>query len=209
MSKKTMPGIYRARAAQAAQKRYLHSREPETKKVERKREATAEVVAMCILVALNRTFGLGESRLQRVADQAGALSKQFDLNNRGVGWAAAKKKLNEDVADVFVGDFVLPVVTAPKKRKDWAHLSEQRDAADTVVKLYIKAARDVLGFGKDRTAAFVQAIEQEYRTFSRYAKDGDYYGYWKLARDLGVILRTEITVDESGVSEPLFGKTLD
>jgi len=209
MRKQKIPAHFRANAAQNAQRRYLQSREPETKKIEKKREATADVVSMCILVALNKDFGLGEGRLQRVADRAGAVADQFDLNKKGVGWEKAKKKLAEDISDVFTGDFVLPVIIAPKKARDWARLGEQRDAADAVVKFYIKAMREVMGFGKDRTAAFVQAVEREYRAFGAYAKDGDYYGYWKLARDMGAILRTEMTIDESGASEPVFGKTLD
>lgn len=209
MSKNKMPSFYRASAAQQAQKRYLRSREPETKKIEKKREATADVVAMCILVALNKDFGLGEGRLQRVADRAGAVAEQFDLNKKGVGWAKAKQKLDEDISDVFIGDSVLPVIIVPKKQRDWARLSEQRDVADTVVKFYIKALREVMGFGKERTTTFVQAVEREYRAFGEYAKEGDYYGYHRLAREMSAILRTEVIVDESEASEPIFGKTLD
>ena len=66
-----------------------------------------------------------------------------------------------------------------------------------------------MGFGKDRTAAFVQAVEREYKAFGEYAKEGDYYGYYRLAREMSAILRTEVIVDESEASEPVFGKTLD
>ena len=210
MSRKgKVPQYGRTKAAQQAQRRYLREREPETKRIEKKREATADVVSMCVLVALNKSFGLGEARLQRVADRAGAIAEQFGLNSRGVGWIKAKAKLNEDIADVFNGDFVLPVIVVPKKPREWAHLSEQRDTADTLVKFYVKALREVMGFGKDRTAAFVQAVEREYRDFGNWAKDGDYYGYHKLARDMSVITREEWTVDESEASEPIFGRTLD
>lgn len=210
MSRKgKVPQYGRTKVAQQAQRRYLREREPETKRIEKKREATADVVSMCILVALNKSFGLGEARLQRVADRAGAIAEQFELNSRGVGWNKAKNKLNEDIAEVFHGDFVLPVIVTPKKPREWAHLSEQRDAADTLVKFYVKALREVMGFGKDRTAAFVQAVEREYRDFGNWAKDGDYYGYHKLARDMSVILRTEMMVDESEAPEPIFGRTLD
>lgn len=209
MRNNKIPAYYRANAARNAQRRYLQNREPETKRIEKKREATGDVVAMCILVALNKEFGIGEARLQRVADRAGAVAEQFDLNKKGMGWQQAKKKLNEDIREVFTGDFLLPVIVAPKKARDWAQLSEQRDAADAVVKFYIKALREVMGFGKDRVTAFVKAVEREYRAFGEYAKDGDYYGYYKLARDMGAILRTEMVIDESEAAEPIFGKTLD
>ena len=207
--KRKIPNYGRTKAAQDAQRRYLRGREPETKKTEKRREATGDVVAMCCLCALNHEFGLGEASLQRVAERVGAVAEQFELNKRGVGWIKAKKKLEEDISDVFSGDFVLPVIVAPKKPREWANLSEQRDVADTVVKFYIKAAREAMGFGKDRTAAFVQAVEREYRDFGNWAKDGDYYGYHKLARDMSAITREEWTVDESEASEPIFGKTLD
>lgn len=209
MRKQKIPAHFRVKAAQNAQRRYIREREPETKKTEKRREATGDVVAMCCLCALNHEFGLGEARLQRVADRAGAVADQFDLNNKGVGWIKAKKKLKEDIAEVFTGDFILPVIVTPKKQRDWARLSEQRDVADTVVKFYIKAVREAMGFGKDRTAAFVQAVEREYKAFGEYAKEGDYYGYYRLAREMSAILRTEVIVDESEASEPVFGKTLD
>ena len=210
MSRKgKIPNFGRGKAAQNAQRRYLQSREPETKRIEKKREATADVVSMCVLLALNKRFGMGEARLQRVADRAGAIAEQFELNSRGVGWNKAKAKLNEDVSAVFTGDFVLPVIVTPKKPREWAHLSEQRDTADTLVKFYVKALREIMGFGAERIAAFVQAVEREYRDFGDWAKDGDYYGYHKLARGMSAILRTEMTVDESEASEPIFGRTLD
>lgn len=209
MKKKKIPAYFRAKAAQNAQRRYLRERESETKKTEKRREATGDVVAMCCLCALNHDFGLGEARLHRVADRAGAVADQFDLNKKGVGWVKAKKKLEEDIAEVFTGDFVLPVIITPKKQRDWVALANQRDVADTVVKFYIKALREVMGFGKDRTAAFVRAVEREYRGFAEYAKEGDYYGYHRLAREMSAILRTEVIVDESEASEPIFGKTMD
>lgn len=196
-------------AVRQAEREYLRNREPETKKTEKRREATGDVVAMCVLCALNREFGLGESRLQRVADRAGLIADQFDTRNKVQGWAKAKKWLAEEVREVFAGDFLLPVIVAPKKRRDWDALATQRDVADTVVKFYIKALREVMGFGEERTAAFVKAVEREYRAFGDWAKDGDYYGYHRLAQQMGAILRTEVIVDESGASEPIFGKTLD
>lgn len=196
-------------AARTAERSFFRGGKPGTASGEKRREATADVVAMCALVALNRSFGLGEERLRRVADRAGVTAQQFELAKMGVGWAKAKAKLDADVEEVFHGDFVLPVIVAPTKPKEWAALGEQREAADVLVKFYIKALRDVMGFGKDRTAAFVQAVEREYREFGEFAKDGDYYGYYKLARDMETILREKVFVDESEAAEPFFGKTLD
>lgn len=173
------------------------------------RTETGDVVALCCMCALNHRFGIGESRLQRVADAAGTVADRFAQSKTKFGWLTAKKRLAEEIKDVFGGDFVLPVIVAPKKRREWDRLGEKRDVANVVVKFYIRAAQEVLGFGKGRTEAFVQQVEQEYRAFGEWAKDGDYYGYQRLARELSAIFREEVTVDDSEAREPIFGRTID
>jgi hypothetical protein len=204
-----MPGYYRANAARNAERRYLRNREPETKRVEKRREATAQVLSMCCLIALNRAFGLGEGRLQKVQDRAVETSKNFEQAKKVLGWNKAKQMLNTEVREVFDGDFVLPVILAPKKPKDWDALHEMRDAADPLVKFYIQALHEVMGFGRDRIGAFVEKAKAVYREFGERAKDGDWYGYMMLAQEMSRILRSEMVVDESEADQPIFGVTLD
>lgn len=208
-AKHSMPRYYRVNAARNAERRYLKSREPETKRVEKRREATAQVVSMCCIIGLNRAFGLGESRLQKVQDKSVEICRKFEQAKKILGWNRAKQMLSMEVREVFDGDFVLPVILAPKKPKDWDALHEMRDAADPIVKFYIQALHEIMGFGKERVAAFVEAVKEEYRDFGERAKDGDYYGYQMLAREMSRILRSDMVVEESEADQPIFGKTLD
>lgn len=209
MGKNNLPRFYRAQAARNAERRYLRNREPETKRVEKQREATANVVSMCALIACNRAFGLGAERLQRVQMRAMAVSEQFARVRDTLGWMRARKWLDDQIGDYFEKNFVLPVIVPPCSRKDWDKLHEQRDAADPIVKFYIKALHECMGFGRERVAVFVREVEREYREFGEMARDGDYYGYQRLAREMSRILRSDMVVDESEADEPIFGTSLD
>ena len=104
--------------------------------------------------------------------------------------------------------FMLPVISAPKKRRDWEMLSERRDAAESVIKLYILGTKKALGYGPDRLERAVRATEENFRHFGDYAKDGDYYGYEVLAKRLEQLFHTQIAVKEEKTDEPIFGKSL-
>lgn len=192
-----------------AQKRFLNDKMAQSERVQKNREAAGHVISMCFMAALNERYGIGEGRLERLVDAANAELERFDLNKRGVGMERAKKKLSEELGDLLPGGFVLPVTKTPKKSRDWAMLGEQREAAEIVVKCYALAAHKVLSFGPERIQATVAATEAAFRTFGEWAKDGDYYGYAMLAREMERIFHAPVDVDDSEAIEPIFGKTLD
>lgn len=203
-----IPAYYGKNIAQQAQRKYLHDKKPESQRVEEHRQAAANVICLCYLVALNDKYGVGESSLQRVVDDANARAERFDTNKRAVGMERAKKKLDEELGDLLPGGFVLPVTKSPKNNRDWRLLSEQRDAAEIVVKLYSLAAHKTLGFGAERIAETVKGTEENFRKFGEWAEGGDYYGYALLARRLSAILGEPVEVDEQDADEPIFSHTL-
>ncbi len=194
--------------AQAAQRRYLRERVTESKRLDKLREATAQVMVMCILSALNERFGLGEARLQRVVDRASALIDQFDLRKQAAGWKYAKSFLEEKTREYWPG-FLLPAVIPPKTERERLDLGEQREVAEAVMMTYAMALHEIMGFGAERVAAFAQTTERVYREFAERAQDGDYYGYELLAQKISRIVRGKVTVDDSDAAAPIFGKTLD
>ena len=206
---KDAAGFYRKSAAVQMQRKYLHGREPETQKDEKRRAATGNVVIMCMLSALNADFDMGAARLERIAQQAAGVADRFNEQKAAASWTKAKAALNAEVAPYLREPFLLPPISAPRSRRERDELGEQRDAADLVVKFYAVALHKHEGFGPGRIAQFVKATEREYRAFGEYAKDGDYYGYQKLAQRIGKIFNTEMTVDESDTPAPFFGRTLD
>ena len=135
--------------------------------------------------------------------------ERFAINQRAVGMERAKKLLNETLAGLYDGNFVLPITKPPKKARDWAMLGEQREAAEIVVKCYALGTHKALGFGRERLEETIKATEAVFREFGEWAKGGDYFGYAMLARRLTEILGEPVEVDESKADEPIFSRTLD
>ena len=104
--------------------------------------------------------------------------------------------------------FLLPALSAPKTEREAVQLAARREAADTVMKIYVQAMHKALGFGADRVAVVVEETEGNFRQFGECTKDGEYYGYTVLARKIGQIIHDTVEVDASGATEPVFGKTL-
>ena len=203
------PPVFDGNVARQAQAPYLRTKKPESERVQENREAAGHVICLCFMVALNDRYGIGEGRLQRVTDAANGVLERFAINQRAVGMERAKKLLNETLAGLYDGDFVLPITKPPKKARDWAMLGEQREAAEIVVKCYALGAHKALGFGRERLEETIKATEAVFREFGEWAKGGDYFGYAMLARRLTEILGEPVEVDESKADEPIFSRTLD
>lgn len=206
---KRKPPVFAGNVARQAQARYLRTKKPESERVQENREAAGHVICLCFMVALNDRYGIGEGRLQRVTDAANGVLERFAINQRAVGMERAKKLLNETLAGLYDGDFVLPITKPPKKARDWAMLGEQREAAEIVVKCYALGAHKALGFGRERLEETIKATEAVFREFGEWAKGGEYFGHAMLARRLTEILGEPVEVDESKADEPIFSRTLD
>ena len=182
--KRNIPVYNRGNAARQTQRKYLGSKMTQAERVQKNREAAGHVISMCFLVALNNRYGIGEGRLQRVTDAANGELERFAINQRAVGMERAKKLLNETLAGLYDGNFVLPITKPPKKARDWAMLGEQREAAEIVVKCYALGTHKALGFGRERLEETIKATEAVFREFGEWAKGGDYFGYAMLALSL-------------------------
>ena len=210
MGRKHIPAYNRNNLARQAQRRYYRGRESETAKTAQKnREAVAQVFSLCIMAALNDRYGIGETRLQRVVDEANSYTGLYARNREIMGESLARKSLDAEVSDVLPDGFLLPAIRMPKNRGERAALDERRDAAAVVAKIYARAIHRVLGFGADRMAVVMQAAAEQYEIFNGYAAYGDWYGYRKLADKMSRILHTPVDVQESAEDVPIFGRTID
>lgn len=66
----TTPRYYARNAAMQAQRRFLRTGKTEAERLDDHREATANVLVLCILAAIYDKYGIGEMLLQRVVDCA-------------------------------------------------------------------------------------------------------------------------------------------
>ena len=208
MSGKNLPGFYGNNIAQNAVRRYLQTGKTEGQRVEDHRISTANVLSLCIQVALNDAFRFGPDRLERLTEEVGRWSDRFTTEKNILGSYKAQQKLQKELADIMPEPFLLPVICAPKNRREWILQAEKRDAAQTIMLLYAKAVHKLFGFGAGRVKIMVQQTEKVYRQFGDYAADGDYYGCKMLADRMGQILHTDVSVEEEKNAEPIFGDSL-
>lgn len=203
----TTPRYFARNAAIQAQRRFLRTRKTEAERLDDHREETGNVLIMCILAAIYDKYGVGEMRLRRVVDCANEISAKYALEKQVRGEKQAKAALAGAVQQIMP-PFLLPALSAPKTEREAVQLAARREAADTVMKIYVQAMHKALGFGADRVAVVVAETEGNFRQFGECTKDGEYYGYAVLARKIGKIIHDTVEVDTSGATEPVFGKTL-
>lgn len=203
----TTPRYFARNAAIQAQRRFLRTRKTEAERLDDHREETGNVLIMCILAAIYDKYGVGEMRLRRVVDCANEISAKYALEKQVRGEKQAKAALAAAVQQIMP-PFLLPALSAPKTEREAVQLADRREAADTVMKIYVQAMHKALGFGANRVAVVVAETEGNFRQFGECTKDGEYYGYAVLARKIGQIIHDTVEVDTSGATEPVFGKTL-
>lgn len=203
----TTPRYFARNAAIQAQRRFLRTRKTEAERLDDHREETGNVLIVCILEAIYDKYGIGEMRLRRVVDCANEFSAKYALDKQVRGEKQAKATLAAAVQQIMP-PFLLPALSAPKTEREAVQLAARREAADTVMKIYVQAMHKALGFGADRVAVVVEETENNFRQFGECTKDGEYYGYAVLARKIGQIIHDTVEVDTSGATEPVFGKTL-
>lgn len=203
----TTPRYFARNAAIQAQRRFLRTRKTEAERLDDHREETGNVLIMCILAAIYDKYGVGEMRLRRVVDCANEISAKYALEKQVRGEKQAKAALAAAVQQIMP-PFLLPALSAPKTEREAVQLAARREAADTVMKIYVQAMHKALGFGADRVAVVVAETEGNFRQFGECTKDGEYYGYAVLARKIGQIIHDTVEVDTSRATEPIFSKTL-
>lgn len=203
----TTPRYFARNAAIQAQRRFLRTRKTEAERLDDHREETGNVLIVCILAAIYDKYGIGEMRLRRVVDCANEFSAKYALDKQVRGEKQAKATLAAAVQQIMPS-FLLPALSAPKTEREAVQLAARREAADTVMKIYVQAMHKALGFGSDRVAVVAAETEGNFRQFGECTKDGEYYGYAVLARKIGQIIHDTVEVDTSGATEPIFGKTL-
>jgi len=172
----TTPRYYARNAAMQAQRRFLRTGKTEAERLDDHREETGNVLVLCILAAIYDKYGIGEMRLQRVVDCANEISAKFSLEKQVRGEERAKATL-EAAVWWFMPPFLLPALSAPKTEREAVQLAARREAADTVMKIYVQAMHKALGFGADRVAVVAAETEGNFRQFGECTKDGEYYSH--------------------------------
>ena len=137
------------------------------------RDGVAEMTHWCVLIALHQEFGIGSQRLCKVeaaATRRGneSLAVAMQPNARGAPSTDASRALRESwVPEGVDKAFRVPVLRAPKNRKEEQLRMAGDVAASMVWCLYAAACVEVLGFGAKRLNQLKQATMANYQQVNR------------------------------------------
>ena len=138
----TTPSYYARNAALQAQRRFLRTGKTEAERLDDHREETGNVLVLCILAAIYDKYGIGEMRLQRVVDCANEFSASMHWTSR---YAARRRPSWADRCGAADHAAVSAACTVcPKTEREAAQLAARREAADTVMKIYVQAMHKAL-----------------------------------------------------------------
>ncbi len=129
--------------------------------MEETRQSVSQYVYWCTTIALHQEFGVGKKRLGIITDKLGYIKP----------------------AGVEAGEYRLPVLRAPKNRKEQQLLMTGNYAADLTWKIYASAVVEVLRFGPDRLKRLKKASIANFDQLNQWGhEDGMEVALEKLCR---------------------------
>ena len=140
-------------------------------------QAISTIVSWCTTIALHQEFGVGKTRLDRITDRMNELEKQNtsvimtpDANGR-----PSKEKadaIRESwLAGIVESDYRVPMLRAPKNRREEQYRIAGNRAAKMAWQLYAKAVLDVLHYGPDRMKRLRKASLANYEQLNKWGHE--------------------------------------
>ena len=119
-------------------------------------QAVSQIVCLCTTIALHQEFGVGKTRLDRITDRIHELEDQNtevimtpDANGRP-SKARAEAIRESWLAGYVTSDYRIPMLRAPRGRKEQQYQIAGNKAARIAWQIYAKAVIDVLHYGPER-----------------------------------------------------------
>lgn len=135
------------------------------------RTNAARITSWCITIALHQEFGVGATRLDRLAQRINELE---DVNIEVMmqhGTAEAEKRRREELRGKVQTTFTVPLTKAPRGRKGQQMRIAMDGAASIAWQVYAIACIDVLGYGPERLERLRQAARDNYAQFNGWAEE--------------------------------------
>lgn len=133
------------------------------------RDGTAEMTRWCIIIALHQCFGVGKGRLNRIelrAEELGleSLNIAMQANGKGMPSTDQSRAMRDNwMPDGVEPEFRVPVLRAPRTRREQQLRMAGDVAASMVWTLYAKACMELLGYGAGRLNRLKQVALANYR----------------------------------------------
>ena len=133
------------------------------------RDGTAEMTRWCIIIALHQCFGVGKNRLNRIelrTEELGleSLNIAMQANGKGMPRTDQSRAMRDNwMPEGVEPEFRVPVLRAPRTRREQQLRMAGGVAASMVWTLYAKACMELLGYGAGRLNRLKQETLANYR----------------------------------------------
>lgn len=152
-------------------------------------QAVSQIVCLCTTIALHQEFGVGKTRLDRITDRINELEDQNtevimtpDANGRP-SKARAEAIRESWLAGYVTSDYRIPMLRAPRGRKEQQYQIAGNKAARIAWQIYAKAVIDILHYGPERLERLRKESHANYEQLNQWAhEDGMDVAMEKLRR---------------------------
>lgn len=150
--------------------------------MEATRSDVGQIVMWCGVIALHQRYGIGPSR----QDRLGKAVEEDSLIAQRAGLHWMMEEIRKDLAPVLSGEdleFRVPMLRAPKSRREQQLAMAGNKAATVAWLLLARAVRREFGFGPGRLHQLRQDILDNYRQLNQWCReDGTEAGLERLRR---------------------------
>ena len=164
-------------------------------KMDETRSSVAQITCWCIAIALHQEHGVGAKRLNRLTDKLDELQEKNTRTMTREGARAADRERAAWIGGKVPLEFPVPVMRAPKNRKEKQYRMAGNEAAGIAWQLYAAACIEVLGFGPERLGRLREEARDNYRQVNGWAADGGMeYALTQLKRCAELALREKLRI---------------
>ena len=140
-------------------------------------QAVSQIVCLCTTIALHQEFGVGKTRLDRITDRINELEDQNtevimtpDANGRP-SKARAEAIRESWLAGYVTSDYRIPMLRAPRGRKEQQYQIAGNKAARIAWQIYAKAVIDILHYGPERLERLRKESHANYEQLNQWAHE--------------------------------------
>lgn len=162
------------------------------------RGATAQITCWCITIALHQEFGVGADRLNRIQNDLEKIQDLYAGKLAEGGSKAADEWLRGQIGDSGPLEFRVPVLRAPRSRKEQQLRMAGDSSASIAWQIYELAIMHVLRYGKIRLTRLLDESRKNYAQVNGWAKeDGMEYALSQICKCAKLALREDLEVVDS------------
>lgn len=140
-------------------------------------QAVSQIVSLCTTIALHQEFGVGKTRLDRITDRIHELEDQnteviMTPDADGRPSKARAEAIRESwLAGYVTSDYRIPMLRAPRGRKEQQYQIAGNKAARIAWQIYAKAVIDILHYGPERLERLRKESHANYEQLNQWAHE--------------------------------------